>query len=140
MVAAASGRTTRAPARVCLELKWHIKASKHPSAIVLQHGKRTHLTDVSKLNNDKMAGKEATVFIVDCGRSMGKHGEGRQQSNLDWSLQYVWDKITTTVATGRKTALVGVVGHICTLHILCHAVDTRGSSPLSCSQAWPIRC
>lgn len=31
-------------------------------------------------------------------------------SDLDWGLQYVWDKITTTVSTGRKTALVGLVG------------------------------
>ncbi|KAK3723454.1 ATP-dependent DNA helicase yku80 [Vermiconidia calcicola] len=57
-----------------------------------------------------MAGKEATVYIVDCGRTMGESGEGRTQSNLGWALDYVWDKITSTVATGRKTTLAGVVG------------------------------
>ena len=57
-----------------------------------------------------MASKEATVFVVDCGSTMGERGPGRSQTNLDWALEYVWDKITTTVATGRKTALVGVVG------------------------------
>lgn len=57
-----------------------------------------------------MASKEATVYIVDCGRSMGEISHGRKQSNLDWALEYVWDKITSTVATGRKTALAGVVG------------------------------
>ncbi|KAF2486453.1 SPOC like C-terminal domain-containing protein [Neohortaea acidophila] len=57
-----------------------------------------------------MAQKEATVYIVDCGRSMGEHAHGRKQSNLDWALEYVWDKITATVATGRKTTLAGVVG------------------------------
>ena len=57
-----------------------------------------------------MASKEATIYVVDCGRSMGDVGPGRVQSNLDWALEYVWDKITTTVSTGRKTALVGVVG------------------------------
>ena len=57
-----------------------------------------------------MAGKEATVYIVDCGRTMGESSHGRKESNLDWALQYVWDKITTTIQTGRKTLLAGVVG------------------------------
>ena len=56
-----------------------------------------------------MANKEATVYIVDVGSSMGERNCGRQETNLDFALEYVWDKITTTVATGRKTAMVGVV-------------------------------
>ncbi|CAO2653109.1 Nn.00g025200.m01.CDS01 [Neocucurbitaria sp. VM-36] len=57
-----------------------------------------------------MAGKEATVYILDLGRSMGEKRHGRDQSDLDWALEYVWDKITTTVATGRKSALMSVIG------------------------------
>ncbi|KAK2802621.1 ATP-dependent DNA helicase II subunit 2 [Onygenales sp. PD_10] len=57
-----------------------------------------------------MAEKEATVYIVDVGRSMGQCHHGRSISDLDWAMQYVWDKITTTVATGRKTATLGVIG------------------------------
>ncbi|KAJ4362044.1 ATP-dependent DNA helicase yku80 [Neocucurbitaria cava] len=57
-----------------------------------------------------MAGKEATVYIVDLGRSMGEKRHGRDQTDLDWALEYVWDKITTTVATGRKSALMSVIG------------------------------
>ncbi|KAI8941189.1 ATP-dependent DNA helicase II subunit 2 [Plenodomus lindquistii] len=57
-----------------------------------------------------MAGKEATIYIVDVGASMGKKRHGREQSDLDWSLEYVWDKITTTVATGRKSAIMSVIG------------------------------
>lgn len=57
-----------------------------------------------------MASKEATVYIVDCGKSMGERSHGRKQTNLDWALEYVWDRITATVATGRKTAMAGVVG------------------------------
>lgn len=68
----------------------------------------SHQTILGALNN--MAGKEATVYIVDCGRTMGEHSHGHKESNLDWALQYVWDKITTTIATGRKTLLAGVVG------------------------------
>lgn len=57
-----------------------------------------------------MAGKEATVYIVDCGSTMGERSNGRTETNLDWALEYVWDKITSTIATGRKTLLTGVVG------------------------------
>lgn len=56
-----------------------------------------------------MAGKEATVYIVDVGSSMGEENHGRNESDLDYAMKYIWDKITTTVATGRKTLLAGVV-------------------------------
>lgn len=44
-----------------------------------------------------MADKEATVYIVDVGQSMGEKRNGRAESNLDWAMRYVWDKITSTV-------------------------------------------
>ncbi|KAJ5601385.1 hypothetical protein N7510_010919 [Penicillium lagena] len=56
-----------------------------------------------------MAEKEATMYIVDVGRSMGECHHGRPVTDLDWAMQYVWDRITTTIATGRKTATLGVV-------------------------------
>ncbi|KAL8959686.1 MAG: hypothetical protein Q9193_003490 [Seirophora villosa] len=43
-----------------------------------------------------MADKEATVYIIDVGASMGKHRHGRDQSDLDFAMTYVWDKITST--------------------------------------------
>ncbi|MCJ1284175.1 ATP-dependent DNA helicase II subunit 2 [Xylographa opegraphella] len=57
-----------------------------------------------------MADKEATVYIVDVGSSMGRKNQGRQQSDLEWVMLYVWDKITSTVGTDRKTATLGVIG------------------------------
>lgn len=45
-----------------------------------------------------MADKEATVYIVDVGESMGQKHQGRSETDLDWAMQYVWDKITTTVS------------------------------------------
>ncbi|KAF2092302.1 ATP-dependent DNA helicase [Saccharata proteae CBS 121410] len=57
-----------------------------------------------------MADKEATVYIVDLGKSMGEKNYGRKESDLEWCMRYVWDRITTTIGTGRKTALLGVVG------------------------------
>jgi ATP-dependent DNA helicase 2 subunit 2 len=45
-----------------------------------------------------MAGKEATVYIVDLGQSMGKKRHGRDDTDLDWALEYVWDKIMNTVS------------------------------------------
>ncbi len=57
-----------------------------------------------------MAEKEATVYIVDVGLSMGATHNGRDVSDLDFAMTYVWDKITSTVALDRKTATLGVVG------------------------------
>ena len=44
-----------------------------------------------------MADKEATVYIIDLGRSMGRRRGGRKETDLDWAMTYVWEKITTTV-------------------------------------------
>ncbi|KAI1098989.1 ATP-dependent DNA helicase II subunit 2 [Jackrogersella minutella] len=57
-----------------------------------------------------MADKEATVYIIDLGSSMRDCHGGRIESDLDWGMRYVWDKISTTVAASRKTWTVGVVG------------------------------
>ncbi|KAI8721123.1 ATP-dependent DNA helicase II subunit 2 [Fusarium sp. LHS14.1] len=56
-----------------------------------------------------MAEKEATIFILDLGSSMAQTHSGRSESDLDWSMRYVWDKITDIVAASRKTLCVGVV-------------------------------
>ena len=48
-----------------------------------------------------MAEKEATVYIVDLGRSMGEKHGGREQSDLDLAMTYVWEKITSTVRCDR---------------------------------------
>ncbi|KAG8625006.1 hypothetical protein KVT40_006757 [Elsinoe batatas] len=57
-----------------------------------------------------MSTKEATVYIVDVGRSMGEKRNGRNVTDLDWALRYVWDRITSTIATERKTCHIGVIG------------------------------
>ncbi|ORY70158.1 putative Ku family DNA helicase [Pseudomassariella vexata] len=57
-----------------------------------------------------MADKEATVYIVDLGSSMGDCHNGRTESDLDWSMRYAWDKISATVAASRKTWNIGVIG------------------------------
>lgn len=57
-----------------------------------------------------MADKEATVYIIDLGHSMGEKHSGRKESDLDFSMRYVWDKISTTVAASRKTWTIGVIG------------------------------
>lgn len=45
-----------------------------------------------------MAEKEATVYIVDVGQSMGEKRNGRSVTDLQWAMQYVWDRITATVS------------------------------------------
>ena len=57
-----------------------------------------------------MAEKESTVYIVDVGTSMSSTHNGRDVSDLEFAMTYVWDKITSTVATGRTTATLGVIG------------------------------
>lgn len=44
-----------------------------------------------------MADKEATVYIVDVGKSMGECRSGRSITDLEYAMQYVWDRITATV-------------------------------------------
>ncbi len=44
-----------------------------------------------------MADKEATVYIVDVGASMAQKRLGRDESDLEWAMLYVWDRITSTV-------------------------------------------
>ncbi|ETN36282.1 uncharacterized protein HMPREF1541_08559 [Cyphellophora europaea CBS 101466] len=56
-----------------------------------------------------MADKEANVFVIDVCRSMAKCHQGREQSDLDFTLQYVWDKVSGIVQTGRKTLQCGIV-------------------------------
>lgn len=51
-------------------------------------------------HSSTMADKEATVYIVDVGKSMGERHHGRSVTDLEWAMQYVWDKITTTVCLG----------------------------------------
>ena len=56
-----------------------------------------------------MTDKEATVYIVDVGNSMGAKRLGRDVSDLDWAMVYVWDKMTTIVALERKTTFQAVL-------------------------------
>ncbi|KFX94772.1 hypothetical protein V490_04177 [Pseudogymnoascus sp. VKM F-3557] len=58
----------------------------------------------------KMSGKEATIFIVDQGASMGRKSNGRNESDLDFAMRYVWDSLATIMITGRTTLTVGIVG------------------------------
>ena len=53
-----------------------------------------------------MADKEATVYIVDVGKSMGEKNHGRQQNDLEWAMTYIWDNITNTV--GMKFGLFSI--------------------------------
>ena len=44
-----------------------------------------------------MAEKEATVYIIDVGKSMGEKNARREKTDLEWAMEYVWDRITATV-------------------------------------------
>lgn len=57
-----------------------------------------------------MAEKEAIVFIVDLSSTMANCNSGRSESDLDWSMRFVWDKISHIVSLGRKGLCVSVLG------------------------------
>ena len=58
-----------------------------------------------------MADKQATIYIIDVGLSMGDAHNGRIESDLDYGMRYVWSKITETMSAGRSaTWSIGVVG------------------------------
>ena len=44
-----------------------------------------------------MAEKEATVYIIDVGASMGATHNDRSETDLEFAMTYIWDKITSTV-------------------------------------------
>lgn len=59
-------------------------------------------------HQSQMAEKEATVYVVDVGKSTAqKHENG--ETKLNFALTYVWDKVTSIMALDRKTTLQGVV-------------------------------
>ena len=49
-----------------------------------------------------MAEKEATVYIVDVAQSMGEKQSSRDETDLEYCMRFVWDKITTTVNITRE--------------------------------------
>lgn len=44
-----------------------------------------------------MSEKEATIYIIDVGKSTGEKRHGREITDLHWSMKYVWDKLATQV-------------------------------------------
>ncbi|ESZ98043.1 hypothetical protein SBOR_1574 [Sclerotinia borealis F-4128] len=57
-----------------------------------------------------MTEKQATVYVVDLGKSLGDCHNGRVETDLEYGMRYVWDKITLAMSSDRKTDGVGIVG------------------------------
>lgn len=54
--------------------------------------------------------KQATVYVIDLGSTMGECHNGRVETDLEFGMRYIWDKIATTMGENKKTANVGVIG------------------------------
>lgn len=54
--------------------------------------------------------KEATVFVIDLGSTMGECHSGRVETDLDYGLRYVYDKMADTMSSTRTTLSTGVIG------------------------------
>jgi len=87
--------------RVCLTLI--NSAHHHPRALDIGIHPQQH---------NKMAApsKQATVYIVDLGSTMAECNSGRVETDLDFGMKYIWDKIATTMAANLKGGNLGVIG------------------------------
>jgi hypothetical protein len=54
--------------------------------------------------------KQATMYVVDLGSTMGECHSGRTESDLDYGMRYIWDKIAITMAANLKGGNLGVIG------------------------------
>jgi ATP-dependent DNA helicase 2 subunit 2 len=57
-----------------------------------------------------MADKQATIYVIDLGCSTAECHNGRVESDLDYGMRYIWDKIANTMAADRKTWSIGILG------------------------------
>lgn len=55
-----------------------------------------------------MAGKSATIYVIDLGASTEDCHNGRIESDLDFGMQYIWDKMSDSMA--KASSGVGVIG------------------------------
>ena len=76
-----------------------------PYLVLAEHSTDTFFLYFSPSSFSIMADKEATVYIVDVGRCMKEKNNGRDQSDLDWAMTYVWEKITSTVGENESPLL-----------------------------------
>ncbi|TVY32195.1 ATP-dependent DNA helicase II subunit [Lachnellula occidentalis] len=56
-----------------------------------------------------MADKEANIYIVDVGSSTAECHNGRMESDLDYGMKYVWEKIGLALQASRKGLGLGVI-------------------------------
>jgi len=54
--------------------------------------------------------KQATIYIVDLGSTMGECHNGRTETDLDFGIRHIWDKIAATMAANLKGGNLGVIG------------------------------
>jgi len=78
-----------------------------------------------------MADKQATVYVVDVGCSTGQCNSGRTESDLDYGMKYIWDKIATTMLANRTTWWVGMVGFRTDETANSLSVDSEGYENIS---------
>ncbi|CZR54384.1 related to ATP-dependent DNA helicase II, 80 kDa subunit (KU autoantigen protein P86) [Phialocephala subalpina] len=53
--------------------------------------------------------KEATVYVLDLGSTMGDCHSGRVETDLEYAMRYVYDKMADSLAVGRVGLNTGVV-------------------------------
>jgi hypothetical protein len=59
--------------------------------------------------NGKMS-KEATVYVLDLGATMGECHSGRVETDLQYAMRYVYHKMADNMSSTRTTLSTGVIG------------------------------
>lgn len=54
--------------------------------------------------------KEATVYVLDLGSTMGDCHNGRMETDLQYAMRYVYDKMADNMSSTRTTLNTGVIG------------------------------
>ena len=80
-----------------------------PSAKNSESTKSINVTQHLRAISSTMADKEATVYIVDLGKSMARKHHGRSESDLDWAMIYIWEKITSTAGAKLRSECLQLI-------------------------------
>ncbi|EEB09189.1 Ku domain-containing protein Pku80 [Schizosaccharomyces japonicus yFS275] len=57
-----------------------------------------------------MADKKCTVYLLDLGNDMGKRYYGRNETDLEYQMTFVWNSLSQRLLENKKTDVIGIVG------------------------------
>ena len=96
------------------DLEWPGASTKANAQLNVSKSYASTIATFVPVETVKMAsagtGKQATVYIIDVGKDMGAKHNSRTETDLEYGMRYVWDKVAGVMSANRATWLVGVTG------------------------------